>query len=95
LCETENSTDRNRKDCKNLSKQNLFTVARQSGAKNARLAAWPNTRRMEKRGGKARFLHTRHGFVHVFSPYLVPFCGFISTPKNKTATPIFFSALTF
>jgi hypothetical protein len=45
--------------------------------------------------GKSQFLHTHHGFVHVFSPYLVPFRGFVSTPKNKTATPNFFSALTF
>ena len=32
----------------------------------------------------------RHGFVHVFSPYLVPFRGFVSTPKNKKSTPNFF-----
>ena len=61
----------------------------------ARKGALFGPRQMENRGGKARFLHTRHGFVHVFSPYLVPFRGFLSTPKNKTATPNFFSALTF
>jgi hypothetical protein len=84
-----------RKDCKNFSKQNLFTIARHSSAKKARLGALSNPRQMENGGRKAKFLHTHHGFVHVFSPYLVPFRGFVSTPKNKTATPNFFSALTF
>ena len=93
--EIEHPIDRNRKECQNLSIQNLFTISRQSGAKKTRFGAWFNPRRMENRGGKAKFLHTHYGFVHVFSPYLVPFRGFVSTPKNKTATPNFFSALTF
>ena len=84
-----------RKDCKDFSKQNLFTISRHSGAKNARLGALFGSRQMENGGRKAKFLHIHHGFVHVFSPYLVPFRGFVSTPKNKTATPNFFSALTF
>ena len=93
--EIEHPMDRNRKGCQYFSKQNLFTVARQSSAKKARMGSFFNPHQIENRGGKAKFLHTHHGFVHVFSLYLVPFRGFVSTPKNKTATPIFFSALTF
>jgi hypothetical protein len=87
--------DRNWNGCQYFSKQNLFTVARQSSAKNARMGAFFNPHQIENRGEKAKFLHTHHGFVHVFSLYLVPFCSFVSTPKNKTATPNFLSALTF
>ena len=93
--EIEHPIDRNRKECQIFSTQNLFTISRQSSAKNARLGALFNPRLMGNRGGKAKFLHIRHGFVHVFSPYLMPFCGFASTPKNKKSTPNFFSALTF
>ena len=93
--EIEHPIANNRKDCQNFSKQNLFTIARQSSANNAHTGVLFYHRQMENREGKAKFLHTRHGFVHVFSPYLVPFCGFVSTPKNKTATPNFFLALTF
>ena len=93
--EIEHPMAKDRKECQIFSTQNLFTISRQSGAKNARLGALFNPRLMGNRGGKAKFLHIHHGFVHVFSPYLVPFRGFVSTPKNKTATPNFFSALTF
>ena len=93
--EIEHPMANNRKECQYFSKQNLFTDSRQSGAKKARSGALFNPRQMEKRGGKARFLHTCYGFVHVFSLFLVPFRGFVSTPKNKTATPNFFLALTF
>ncbi len=93
--EIEHSTAKDWKTCQNFSKQNLFTVSRQSSAKKARLGALFIPRYMESRGGKAIFLHTHNGFVHVFSLYLMPFCSFVSTPKNKTATPNFFSALTF
>ena len=87
--------DRNWNGCQYFSKQNLFTVARQSSAKNARMGAFFNPHQIENRGEKAKFLHTCHDFVHVFSHYLVPFCGFVSTPKNKKSTPNFFLALTF
>jgi hypothetical protein len=93
--EIEHPMAKDRKECQNLSTQNLFTIARHSSAKNARLGALFNPRLMGNRGGKAKFLHIHHGFVHVFSPYLMPFCGFVSTPKNKKSTPNFFSALTF
>ncbi len=93
--EIEHSTANNKKECKNFSNQNLFTIPGQSGAKKARLGAFFNIRQIKNRGGKAEFLHIHYDFVHVFRPYLVPFCGFLSTPKNKTATPNFFSALTF
>ena len=93
--EIEHPMAKNRKDCQYFSKQNLFTILRQSGAKMARKGALFSLRQMKNRGWKAKFLHTHHDFVHVFCPYLVPFCGFLSTPKNKTATPNFFSALTF
>jgi hypothetical protein len=88
--EIEHPIAYNWKDCQYFSKQNLFTVARQSSAKKARMGAFFNPYQIENRGEKAKFLHTHHGFVHVFSHYLVPFRGFVSTPKNKTATPIFF-----
>jgi hypothetical protein len=93
--EIEHPMAKDRKECQNLSTQNLFTISRQSSAKNACLGALFNPRLMGNRGGKAKFLHIHHGFVHVFSPYLMPFCGFVSTPKNKKSTPNFFSALTF
>ena len=93
--EIEHPTPNYRKECQNLSKKNLFTIARHSSAKKARKGALLNPRQIKNRGEKAWFLHTRHGCVHVFSPYLVPFCGFVSTPKNKTATQNFFLALTF
>ena len=93
--EIEHSTAKDWKDCQNFSKQNLFTNPRHSGAKKTRLVALFSPCRIENRGGKAKFLHTHHGFVHVFGLYLVSFRGFVSTPKNKTATPNFFSALTF
>ncbi len=88
--EIEHSTAKDWKDCQNFSKQNLFTITRQSSAKKARLGALFIPRYIENRGGKANFLHTRNGFVHVFSLYLMPFRSFVSTPKNKTATPNFF-----
>ena len=93
--EIEHPTPNYRKECQNLSKKNLFTIARHSSAKKARKGALLNPRQIKNREGKAQFLHTRHGFVHVFSPYLVPFRGFVSTPKNKKSTPNFFLALTF
>jgi hypothetical protein len=51
--EIEHPMAGNWKDCQNLSKENLFTIARHSGAKKARLGALFGSRLMENRGGKA------------------------------------------
>ena len=82
-------------NCQNLSQKNQVTATTQFLAKNDPFRALTKHRQMKKRGQEGDFLHTNHGFVHVFCSFFAPFRVSVSTPKIKKSTPNFSAALTF